>query len=377
MAGKAIPTTSWTTRQPGLGLLALVISLVIVFGITVGFSMEQYMGLFTVWAISMIPVLAMMFGGWGGKYPPCVSLEQPWRGMAYLAFLFGLGTLACFWVIRFVGGGTVHPATAVYTIIVVNLSFFAFIAFGMWPFHKMSSPANGILTLICVYLIGYAGYEFLFNFDMLSYPTGVNPSPIGAVPFYASQGPLAALSAPSGVFAWESALAFWMWMLIFLFAFAALGMWPFSKFPKLMRTQPLFGFVLSLSTFALAFIAYAVGLNVMKMEPIRFLLDGICFLFGILMMMNLFEMWPAQKVKPPANGFIILAVSIAVGIAAFYGLRAFNTLHFGQEAMAYPNNWMSMANVMLALAFPIWILHSAFFGFWPLRAAPPSIQEGI
>ena len=365
-------TAKWTATQPWRGILALIITMSIALIITTMFKMETFMGIFTIFAISMVPIEVIIGLGWGNNYPPTGNLPQPWRGLALIVFMAIIGTLTCFLVMKWIGNGAAHPLTNVYIISVVCLTFWAVIGFGMWPFHNMSPPAKGFLTLIFVFLIMWLGLK-LFNFSMLSFPTGVNPAdPAGGVPFYAKGGPLAVFAgiAPKGPFGWESALAVWFWFLVFLFSFVLLGMWPINKSPSLMK-QPAMGITLFVICGILAVISFIIGVTSMKIEPVRFLLHGVCYLFGVLMIMTMFEMWPGRTLKSPvAGGFVNIILAIILAVIGFYVIHAFCNWHFG-EAMKYPFNWMTVANVMLAITFPIWAAFSGFFNYWPLPPSPP------
>jgi hypothetical protein len=89
------------------------------------------------------------------------------------------------------------------------------------------------------------------------------------------------------------------------------------------------------------------------------------------MIMIMFQMWPGRNLKPPVGGLVNVALAIGIGIIAFYGISAFCSWHFG-EAFTYPNNWFSMANVMLGLTFPAWAAYAIFWDFWPLPPTPIS-----
>jgi len=352
-------------KQPWRGLFGMAVTLGVAFTVTANFDMEKYTGLFTLLVISWVPIEVVMGLGWRGDYPDTKGLSQPWKGMLLTGFMCLFGTLVCFGLLNFMGAGVVHPFIIVYAIVTVIVTFFAIIAFGMWPFHKMSLPAKGFLSLICAYIL--AGLILrLFNFSMLSYPAGVRPSPVAAVAFYAPGGPFAALAgiSPKGPFCWESALSFLIWMVLFLFVFAYLEMWPINKVRSLMQ-QPVLGILLSIITGVCAYIAHIVGIIVLQIEPLNFLVNGICYIFGLLMFMLMFQMWPGRGLKPPYAGFIKLILAIGIGILSFYGIGAFCKWHFG-KAFVYPNNWFSMANVMLGLIFPAWAAYGGFWDFWPL-----------
>ena len=353
----------WTATQPWRGILASLICFAVAFGIASAFKMypasasylpwtaggpADFMHLFTAWSISMVPILVIMGVAWGGKYP-AERLEQPWKGFAGLAFMFAIGTLGCFWVLKFVGGGMVSPIVNVFIICVVIVTFFLVIGFGCWPWHKMSLPAKGFLTLISAYLIMLALFR-LWNFDVFA------GSPVAGI-------------APSGPIGWANALSFFFWMVVFLFVFVHLGMWPIHKVKGLM-TQPALGITLVISCFALAFAAYAIGVWGMNLEPIYFMLVGISYAFGMLMLLFMFQMWPGRTWKGPAGSLVNLLLAVVIAIAAFYGIRQFCIGIFGATNMYYPHNWFAMANVMLALTFPMWAAHEALFDYWPLPPPP-------
>ena len=369
------PTARWTITQPWRGLFGLVVTLGLAFTIATIFDIDSFNGIVGLWAMSMVPILAVMGMVWGGQYPPFEKTHQAWRGLALTAFMFAIGTLACFVLLNFSAAGVVQPFVTVYLIVSIVLIFFLILAFGTWPWHKMSLPAKGMLTLVTAYLLGW-GVSHLFNFDLLSYPTGVKPSPIGAVPFYAEGGPLAIFGqiAPSGPVPWESALCYCFWAVVFLFTFVLLCMWPFSKVPSLMK-QPVMGIVLLVTCGVLAYVAYIVGVGAMSIEPIRMLLIGISYIFGLLMILILFQMWPGRNIKGVGGGFVNILCSVVIGIAGYYLILAFCNWHFGVDAMVYPNNWFAIAGVMLSLTFPAWVMYQGFWDFWPLPPTPTPTQE--
>lgn len=374
---KLTPTAGWTVTQPWRGIFGLAVTLGFALTMTATFDIQTYLGFFTTLIMSNVPILVIMGLGWQGQYPPTEGLPQPWRAILLTTFLMLIGVLACLALVNFIGDGVAQPFINVQSIITVIVTFFLVIAFGMWPFGKMSLAARGFLTLILAYILAWLLLK-LFNFSMLSFPQGINPSPIGAVPFYAEGGPLApfAALAPMGPIIWESAIDFFLWMVLFLFVFVAVQMWPFHKFPKLMQ-QPVMGIVLTLSCAVLALIAHFIGVEVLKMTPLRFLLVGVSYLFGILMFILMFQMWPGRMIKSPVGGgFVNLLLAIVVAIIAYYTIRAFCGAHFDPKAFHHPNDVFAMANVMLGLTFPAWAAYAGLWDFWPLppTPAPPGPQ---
>jgi len=371
------PTARWTVTQPWRGIFGLVITLAVMLIITSIFDIKGYLGLFTTFIMCNVPLVAVIGAGWEGKYPSTEGLSQPARGFLLTAFVVLLGILCALGLVNFFAGGAATPFIHVQAIVTVITTFFLVIALGMWPFQKLSLPAKGFLTLILAYIIGWL-ITLLFNFSLLSNPQGIIPSPVDPVPFYAQGGPLAPFAniAPMGPFAWESALLFYFCVFTFLFCFVALQFWPFSKSPSLMK-QPVMGIVVIVSCLISGIILYFIGVSALKIAPLRFLLYLVSFLFGLLMFLFMFQMWPGRAIKSPAGcGFLNIILSIIVGIIAYHLLLAFCTSNFGIEAMKqYPNDVFATANLMLGLVFPAWAMYAVAWDFWPLPPTPPPPSE--
>jgi hypothetical protein len=361
--------------QPWRGLFGLVVTLVVALGITAAFEMGSFQGLISVWAMSIIPILAVISFAWGNRFP-AEKLENPWRGLALLSFAFIIGTFALLMATRFVGGRAISAILVTFIIISIITTFFLVIAFDCWPFHKLSLPGRGLLTFVLAYLVAYLIFRLIsFSDFMRGFPLGLPrltmPPMPGPIAFAAHGGPLAILmqANPGGPIAWESALAFCFWMFVFLFCFVHLGFWPFSK----VKGQPLMGILVVISCFILALASYAVGVWVMGLERIYFLVAGVFYAFGMLLLLLLFQTWPGRVWKQPAGGFVNLLVAVPIAIIAFYGYRAFASMNFGAVNMVYPENYFAIAYMVLALTFPCWVVYAGFFDFWPLPPMPVSM----
>jgi hypothetical protein len=327
--------------------------------------------------MSNVPILVIITLGLQVKYPDTQGLPRPWGAMLLSAFVLLMGFLISRALVAFVAGGAATPFINIQAIVTVIVTFFLVIAFGMWPFHKMSLPGKGFLTLILAYIIGWVIVKF-FNFSLLSHPDGVIPSAVGAVPFYAEGGPLAvfaAIAPTSGPFTWEMGITFVFWCLVPLFAFAVLQMWPLNKFPSVMK-QPLLGIVLTIICCVISYIAIAIGVMALKIAPLYFLLIGICYLFGVLVFMTMFQMWPGRNIQSPVGcGIVTLLLSIIVAIIGYYGIKAFCISHFGVEGMKHPTDVFTIGNLMLGITFPAWAAYQGMWDFWPLPPTPAPPAE--
>ena len=101
---------------------------------------------------------------WGGQYPPTQGLHQAWRGLALTLLTLTLGTVYCIAFLRYRGAWVVQPFVAIALITSIVSVFFHIIGFGTWPWHKMSPPAQGLMTLITAFVLGAWVISSLYNF---------------------------------------------------------------------------------------------------------------------------------------------------------------------------------------------------------------------
>ncbi|MGD0229730.1 MAG: hypothetical protein ABSC19_05130 [Syntrophorhabdales bacterium] len=376
---QSVSKAHWTEVQPWRGFLVLAITIGLAFLITSIFDIKAFNGMFTFFTMALVPIEAVIAIVWGGQYPPTGNMHQAWRGLALTLLVLTVGALYGFVFLNFRAAGVLQPFVAIALIISIVLIFFHIIFWGSFPWHNMRLPAKGFLTLITAAVLGGWVVSSLFNFDFLSYPTGVKPSPIGAVPLYAPGGPLAAFShlAPHGPIPWESGICFVIWSMVPLWILVFLHMWPFTKSAVLTK-QPLMGIAATLTCCIISYAAYVVGVEKMNIEPIKFMIIAISYIFGMLMFLNVFQEWPGRTIEGPAGGFINALCSLPIGIIAYYAIQGFCNWHFGPKAMVYPDNVFALGGVMLGVTFPLWVLYIAFWDCWPLppTPAPGGSSEG-
>ncbi|MDA8308781.1 MAG: hypothetical protein M0Z81_18430 [Deltaproteobacteria bacterium] len=362
-------------NQPWRGICGLAIVVAFALTFTSLFSAQVFNGLFTLLSVTVVPFLVMVGLGWKVQYPPTHGLIQPWKGLLLVGFCVLMGALVGFGVMNFLADGIPQPFINTYVIITVITTFFLVIAFGMWPYNKLSAGLAGWLTLITAFVLTWFIFK-LFNFSLLSFPSGTDPSSIAPVAFYAKGGPLAAFAglAPHGPIPWESALAGYFWAVVWLFVFANVGMWPFCKAPKLMG-EPVLGIIVTVSSLALGVLVTYIAVSHLNIEPLTFLLVGVCWLFGVLVVMILFQMWPGRALPQPLWGMVNLALAACIGLAGYLGYRVFALWHFGGAADKYPIDIFTLAGMMLAVTFPAMAVFSDFFEFWPLPPTPAPPEQ--
>ncbi len=356
----------WAKKQPWRGIFVLIVTIIISFILTSIYSIETFTGFFGYLIMSCIGMFVVLGALWKGKSLPIDNIPQPIGGMVLVIFAFCWGTVVCYGLINFLGGGALHPYVAIHTILSIITIFFLFLAFNFWPFTKLSLPAAGFSFIITAYTIAFLLIQ-LFNFNVLSYPAGVNPSPIDAVPLYLDGGPLAMFRAAGGPFLWEHAITYAITSVAFLWCFAILGMWPFSKF-KL--EQPMFGGAVTLTCLVFGAVTFNIAIYQMNLEPLLFMSYAIAVIFGVLITLTIFQTWPGNQLQSVAGGFLNLVFSIVIGILGYILVKNFCMWHFG-EAMVYPDNLFAINTMMLGLLFPMWAAYGDLLDFWPL----PPLEE--
>lgn len=348
----------WAVTQPWRGLFGVLVCMWITIGITSAFSLEKFIGLFTVWANSLVPIQVVIGLVWGCRYPPVEKFDQPWRGFALAGFMFLIGSMAALYVVKFIGGGSANPVSNNFSICVVLLTFFAVIAFSCWPFENISLASKGFLTLLLVYLVAPVVMLVFWDFGAIAATIG---SPAG---FW-----------PSGWCSWESALSFFFVMFAYLWMLFVLEKWPLTKSPALSNLrQPWAGILLLVICFVLALISFAIGVWVLGLKPLKLMLAFMCFVAGALTVTIVLQGWPGRRWNQPVRGLVNLLVSFVPAFAIFYLYNGFAGYHFGREVMVtYPANCMVLGNMMLGITFPAYVAYSLFLDFWPL---PPTSSAG-
>jgi hypothetical protein len=363
-----VPTVGWSRSQPGRGFFGAIICILLSFFLCKLFTWDNFNGVVGMYSMSMVPVAGIIGMVWGAKYPQVERLPQAWRGLLLTFFTFFLGSIAFYVLLYFWSAGVVQPFSVISLIVTICVTFFLIIAWGCWPWNNASLPIKGLLTLITAYLLGW-GVSFLFNFDTLVIPG------VGTIPFYDTGGPFEAFAAiaPSGAVQWQHAITYAFASVIILFTFALIGMWPFYKVPGLMK-QPVMGIVLTVVCLGLGYVLYFIGVQWMGIEPIRWMIDIICYAFGLLMIMVMFETWPGRMFPAPWGGFLNIILAVGIGIIGWYLFNWYLSWVFGTAAMSvasYPNNLFGIGQGMLGFTFPLWVIYHDQWDYWPLPPSPP------
>ena len=229
-------------KQPLLGIVATAVVVAVSLGFLALFDFPTFVGWVSFVMLALIPpqiVTAVI-----ATNPPFAPPTQPARGAVMLAATAVTGFILAPIVWMLVGEGVSPPGPipSQFAVIVVPTTFFLAIAFGGWPFTRLSRNMGvaGFLLLVTAYLLTYALFRVFFNYEFLQ-----------GAPVYLE-------SAPAGMFNAVAALVFYVTMLAGMFLMLHFDLWPLTSSPALMK-QPVLGVVWAIIAAAVGAIVMAVA----------------------------------------------------------------------------------------------------------------------
>jgi hypothetical protein len=343
-------------KQPALGITASFLVIAVSLGFIALFTFPTFANWVAFLTICFIPMQIVISVTWGGKHPAFAAARpQPAKGILLTVLALAVGAVVA--VVHFftVGGGVnpPPPMLAMCIIATVIITFWLAIIWGGWPFTTLikNPVAAGFTMLVACYLINYLLFRLLFNYGFMR-----------GAPVYVSS------LDPHGLFNAWSVLVFYITVIAVMFLSLNFDLWPFTKFPALMR-QPLLGLVWTISL-VIGGLTFYIGVHLMKMDVVSFMVRvPIPFVFGTIIVLNMMHGSIFGKLAQPLKGLLNAIASAAIGtvLALLYGALA--PLVTGKVNPGPPSYdfeiWL--ASALLAVTFPFLICYAEFFKMWPLH----------
>jgi len=339
--------------QPVLGVVASVVAMAVSLGFVSLFDFGTFAGPVTFFTLCVIPMQVVVAVIWGANPPFAARLRQPAKGAVLTLVCLAAAALLSPLLLALVGEGVAPPGPipSHYAIIAVPLTFWAAIVMGGWPSNSLttSTVIHGLLVLASAYLVTFILFRLFFNYGFLQ----------------GSQAYLA--SAPAGIFNGVLALVFIVTALAVMFLVVLFDLWPLTTAPALMR-QPVLGLVWTVIVVAGAYMATAIGIQAMGVDPMVFLTRvTVPFIFGTIIVLNMLQNSLFATLAQPSKGMANTAAAVLIGqlLANGYGrLAPFVTgvLLSGGPGYEY-EIWL--ASALLSVTFPVLIFLAAFFDYWP------------
>jgi hypothetical protein len=236
----------------------------------------------------------------------------------------------------------------------VIIMFWLAIMWGGWPFNQLfkNPVAAGLAMLVACYAINYGLFRLLFSYEFMR----------GAPVYVASLD-------PHGYFNAWSALVFYVTAISVMFLLLNFDLWPFTKFPALMK-QPALGLVWTIVMLAGGWLVFWLGIDVVKMDVVSFMVRvPIPFIFGTIIVLNMMHGSLFGKFRQPLKGVLNTLASAAIGVILARLYEALAPVVSGKVNPGPPGYdfeiWL--ASALLAITFPFLIFYAEFFKMWPLH----------
>jgi hypothetical protein len=351
-------------KQPLLGIVATALVIFVSLAFIALFAFPTFGTWVAFLMICLIPMQIIVSITWGCKHPGfAATCSQPAKGILLTLMALVVGAVVAVVHFSTVGGG-INPPTpmlAMCIIASVIITFWLAIVWGGWPFHRLiRNPIGaGLALLAAAYLINYLLFRLLFDYGFMQ-----------GAPVY-----VPALD-PHGLFNAWSVLVFYVTAIAGMFLVLNFDLWPFTKFPALMK-QPALGIVWTIVTLAVGGLAFQIGVKVMGMDAVAFMVRvPIPFIFGTIIVLNMLQGSLFARLAQPLRGLLNVTASAVIGIvlAEIYGLLAPVVTGAVKPGPPSYDFEIWLATALLSVTFPFLIFYAEFFGMWPLqkKAAQPN-----
>ncbi len=344
-------------KQPLLGIVATLLVMAVSLGFISLFAFPIFANWVAFLTICFIPMEIVISVTWGCKHPGFVATRsQPAKG--FLLTLMALVVGAVVAAVHFTTvGGSINPPPpmlAMCIIASVIITFWLAIMWGGWPFDRLiKNPIGaGLAMLSACYIINYALFRLLFNYDFMK----------GAPVYVASLD-------PHGLFNAWSVLVFYITAIAVMFLSLNFDLWPFTTSPALMK-QPVLGIVWTIVALALGGVAFYIGVYVIRMDVVSFMVRvPIPFVFGTIIVLNMMHGSLFGRLAQPLKGVLnaIASAVIGVALALLFGVLAPVVTGAVKPGPPSYDFEIWLASALLAVTFPFLIFYAEFFKMWPLH----------
>jgi len=345
------------TKQPAAGILATIIIMAISLAFISLFELSTFTGWVAYCIECMIPMQIVIGITWATKHPQFAATRaQPMKGilLALISIVAGVITVVLF--LELINGGIKAPTPflGMFTVILVLTTFSASIIWGGWPFMNMirSPVAAGLTMLATCYVLNYIIFHVFFNYGFMQ-----------GAPVYD-----AALD-PHGLFNAWSAVVYYVTVIAVMFLMLSFDLWPLTKFPAIMK-QPVLGIVWSIICLVLGYVAFYIGVHVLRMDVVAFMVRGpIVLIFGTIIVLNMLQGSLFSRLAQPLKGVLNAVAVIAVGALLFelYGALSGHIIGALKPGPPSYDFELWIASALLGVTFPLLIFHAEFFKLWPLK----------
>jgi len=345
------------TKQPAVGIISTVLIMAVSLAFISFFELSTFTGWVAYCIECMIPMQIVIGVTWATKHPQfAATRRQPAKGLMLASITIVAGLITGILFLYTINGGVSAPTPflGMFTVTLVLSTFAGAIIWGGWPFMNMikSPVAAGLAMLASCYLANYIIFRVFFNYGFMQ-----------GAPVY-----VAALD-PHGLFNAWSAVVYYVTVIAVMFLMLSFDLWPLTKFPAIMK-QPVLGFVWSATCLVLGYVAFYIGIKVLRMDVVSFMVHvPVAFIFGTIIVLNMLQGSLFPKMTQPLKGVLNIVTVGVVGTFLFAIYEALSGKVTGALKVGPPTYDFELwiASALLGVTFPLLIFHAEFFKLWPLK----------
>jgi hypothetical protein len=347
-------------RQPAAGIVASILVVAVSIWVSVIFKPDVFLTWVNLLMVSLVPIQIVVSLVWHAKQPESIGrLPQPIRGLALLPLTVAVGALVAMVSLQTIGGGLTPPTPFVnmFVILSVLVTLWLVIPLQCWPFTSMLGKrpvAMGFALLVAAYALTWILFNTLFDFGFLQ-----------QAPFYRE-----ALDPHGSFNAWHP-LTCGLCSIATILSLVLLDFWPVSILARAVPAfgrQPLFGIASAALITLVVTVVWQICVVQFGMDVVRLLVRAVSMIFGIFIVLVMFEGAPFVRLPQPMRGLVLIAIAALLAVCMNTLYRYFAIDHLGLSGGA-PQYTLELwlATSMLAITFPFMVFYASFFDYWPLR----------
>jgi len=283
---------------------------------------------------------------------------QPLKGLVLTLFSAVVGLFIGWLALTLVGKGAtvLTPQLSHFLIVAIIITIWLAIVANFWPLagRVKNSTIAGIAILVLAYLLAYGIWSIFFSYEVVA----------DIAPWYN------ALIDPKGTFDFITAIVFIITSCPIILYLSLFDNWILDRWSK--GKQPAKAFINTLLVIALTIILQTLFVKGLKMDPtVYMVLVPICMVFGVFLVNNMTQFQLFQAINQPLKGIYKMLAATAMGLSMYVIYYNFAPLVTGKEMIpGSEGNYqldLWIADTMLGISFPLILVITGFFGFWPIK----------
>ena len=341
-------------KQPLLGLAALLLVIIISLGIISLFEEATFSTWVAFLFMCCVPVQIVFALVWHCSIPAAASrLAQPARGIAMTVLTVLVGMVAAVLTYHLAGKGHgVTPMLIMYSILTVVVTFWFAVLWQCWPVTLISNNplVIGASVLLVAYLGAYAVFAVFFDFSFLQ----------GAPVYFPD-------ADPGGMFMAWTPMSFAVTTVAMILTLVLFDFWPVAG----ISNQAARVLAASVLVIALAALVYYIGVCLVGMDKVRYLsMVPVSYIFGIFLPLTLMQGTLFPQLNQPLKGVVLAVFSAVTAIVLQRLYLALGPVVSGPLAAGPGGHYQEelwLASALLGLTFPVLVVVTDYFEFWPLK----------